>query len=79
MEISAPQQGIPIPKPGSSELRIRILQLHPGESLLVTHYDRTTESLQASISYWSKMDGIKTTTRKTDGGLRVWRLADPKP
>lgn len=72
MAVSEIQTGIPIPQDRAS---YPFRHMKVGQSVLVTGDDREIFNARRAVSFWSKRNGPKFTSRLVDGGLRIWRTA----
>lgn len=63
-------KSVPIPSDKSTKYPFRKLKI--GESFVVSP-DKEM-SVRSSANYYSKNFGSKFTARKTDEGIRVWRI-----
>lgn len=64
------KQGIPMPQ-AESPIRAALRDMEIGDSFDLTTGERNKGALNAA----AKRVGISITTRKIDGGIRVWRTA----
>ena len=55
------------------EIKYRFAEMQIGDSLFDT--TKRGHSLRNAASQWAKDHGVKFTSRRMDGGVRVWRVA----
>ena len=68
------EKNISIPGPRGLSTRYPWLKkLETGDSVCITNlFD--AQRIRENLSHYSKRHGLKFTTRKTQDGLRIWRL-----
>lgn len=64
-------KGVPLPK-SASQAKYPWSEMAVGDSFFVPSM---TESARGGLTSIAKSRGIKISTRKMDGGIRVWRVA----
>jgi hypothetical protein len=71
------EKNIPVPGKATgsrtSPLRVAVLTMECGDSVLVM--GKKTNEVSARLSYLQKFSGRKFTSRKVEGGVRVWRVS----
>lgn len=70
------EDNVPLPPPGEGRVTLPAVlrQMKPGQSVLVT--DRKRESVLSQVAAMKRAyPATKWTTRRTEEGVRVWRIA----